>query len=136
MIMNTQTQINKVQKILLTAVVITLLAGCTTSHPNDVAPKFIPSSQYSDKSCDELERVFETVNTRYNHLWAEQRENKDDEMFWLIATGFIGMGINAEASEETVESLSLVKGEREAIIQEAFAKECEVIIRKAAAVVR
>ena len=136
MIVNTLTQTNKVEKVLLTATVIALLAGCTTSHPNDVAPKFIPSSQYSEKSCDELERIFETVNTRYNHLWAEQRENKDDEMFWFIATGFIGMGINAEASEETVESLSQAKGEREAIIQEAFAKECDVIIRKAAAVAR
>ena len=57
-------------------------------------------------------------------------------MFWLIATGFIGMGINAEASEDTVESLSLVKGEREAIIQEAFVKECDLIIRKAAAIAR
>ena len=108
------------------------LLGCA-SQPEDVAPIYVPSANYENFTCESLERSYDETESRLTTLWAEQKQEADSDVGWVVGGAILFLpAMLAAVDEDVSEELAQVKGRREAIVEAAVNKGCDDIVRRAA----
>ena len=120
------------KKSLTPLLALPFLWGCA-SYPEDVAPTYVPSSNYDNFTCDSLEEAYDETESRLRTLWQEQKEEADSDVGWVVGGALLFFpAMIAAADGDVEEELGEIKGRREAIVETAVEKGCDDIVRKAA----
>ena len=89
------------------------VGGCA-SHPGDIAPTFVPSSQYQEISCDGLEEAMAEATTNLADASSRQRRKRtaDGAGNILLIPGLLSI------IPDSREAVALHKGEIQTISRE------------------
>lgn len=107
-------------KLAIAGAVTLIVSGCfnTGSKPSEITPAFVPTSQYANETCQQMDIDRGDLYQRKNilvHAQEQRRHSNKVQAFW---TGF-GNGDGVAAGE-----LAQVKGEILAIEKERKIKGC------------
>ena len=94
---------------------------------------YIDPSIHSGKSCTDLKSEFTAVDARYRQLWDSQKSEADSDVGWIVGGAILFFPAMLAATDgDHEDALSRIKGERQAIVSAATAKECREILALAA----
>lgn len=104
-----------------------IISGCSTAKKaHEVAPAYVPASQYTAMSCDQLFQSAEEIRARTPALEQAVNDSQRNEKiveqvgWWLFAPALLFM----DGNQEEAASLASAKGQLEAIRTAAITARC------------
>lgn len=116
----------KILNLAIAATCATALSACATS-PDKVTAHYVPSSQYSHLTCDQVQTEIIKVSDRVAELTgAQQKDAESDAVAVGVGLVLFWPALFFLAGDDHSAELGRLKGEYEALETQATEKQCEI----------